>query len=139
MCEKVRFYAEMPIIGLKRCDIFENPDDLDGMRCRANRRRKKNTACHAGEYQEDWWLGEPMFEYLSMSERRFPLLLPFEVPSQGSCTLIVVGISYLFLIVPISVHLDSDSIEFDGFKVVEFLILRNYYFDHYPNVAKSLY
>ena len=106
MCEKVRFYAEMPIIGLKRCDIFENPDDLDGMRCRANRRRKKNTACHAGEYQEDWWLGEPMFEYLSMSERlvlclanapRYPsfskaevncflhpLLLPFEVPSQGT-------------------------------------------------------
>ena len=56
-----------------------------------------------------------------------------------SCTLIVVGISYLFLIVPISVYLDSDPIEFDGFKVVEFLILRNYYFDHYPNVAKSLY
>lgn len=41
--EKVRFYAEMPILGLERCDIFENPDDLDGMRCRANRRRKKNT------------------------------------------------------------------------------------------------
>lgn len=28
MCEKVRFYAEMPILGLERCDIFENPKKL---------------------------------------------------------------------------------------------------------------
>ena len=45
MCENVRFYAEMPILGLERCDIFENPDDLDGMRCRANRRRNAGMIC----------------------------------------------------------------------------------------------
>ena len=44
----MRFYAEMPILGLERCDTFENPDDLDGMRCRANRRRKKNTRMPCG-------------------------------------------------------------------------------------------
>ena len=48
MFENVRFYAEMPILGLERCDIFENPDDLDGMRCLANRRRKKNTRMPCG-------------------------------------------------------------------------------------------
>ena len=30
MCEKMRFYAETPILGLERCDILENPDNLEG-------------------------------------------------------------------------------------------------------------
>jgi len=44
----VKNLYEMGENGLERCDIFENPDDLDGMRCRANRRRKKNTRMPCG-------------------------------------------------------------------------------------------
>lgn len=51
----MRFYAEMAVLGIERCDILENPKNLEAalgsrtcIKCRRNRQREKNSRILCG-------------------------------------------------------------------------------------------